>query len=32
MDIEYGFYRIAIKDQGSNRMLIESIREIINGH
>ena len=30
--LKKGFYRIAIKDQGSNRMLIESIREIINGH
>ena len=27
-----GFYRIAIKDHRSNKILIENIREIINGH
>ncbi|MCR5734307.1 MAG: aminotransferase class I/II-fold pyridoxal phosphate-dependent enzyme [Lachnospiraceae bacterium] len=27
-----GFYRIAIKDHRSNKILIEIIREIINGH
>ena len=27
-----GFYRIAVKDHGSNMMLIENIREILNGH
>ncbi len=27
-----GFYRIAVKDHGSNKILIKNIKEIINGH